>query len=323
MAKKNKLKGQAKPQPQPQPRTAFVFLNCQNLDAPQQPIKVKDLAATIRAAAGGQPPGFFGVCEVHDIVSVRALADEVADKTYDLVVSAPKTDAVGATGIALCYDKGLFEVVDTVRDRLRRPRTAKTRSYWLAAQLRFQAGSKASLWVILNHWKSQLRGEMETELTRIENFREIEELFRTTSDLHRLASKPVDPVIRDSDFVLIAGDFNCEPGSRPLAFPTRAQGVEVSRHFGSVAGVTRNRARFLNTMWSLMATDDPARSGFRHGTHDSGGENFGPRMFDQILVSRALVEQGAQVQYVANSTMIQPTLAMASDHAAVAATLEY
>jgi len=309
------------------PQATFVFLNCHQLDylankqLPTQ--KISDLADTLRDAAGNKPPGVFGLCEVRDIDIARELAEQVAANTYEVIMSTAPTDTMGAMGLALCFETKILSMVDVVRDRPRRPRV-DSRSFWLATQLQFQNGSKASLWIILNHWKSWIDGELETELKRIENYREMEELFRTTSDLRgqSVVSAPVKPVIDADAFVLIAGDFNCEPGSRPLCFPTGAA-MEVRRHPGSVAGTMSSRVLFLNTMWSAAGRRDQGSPGYFQGTYANSRSNYGPRLFDQILVSKALLDSGALIRYIAGSTKIQATRGLASDHSAVAAKVAY
>jgi hypothetical protein len=310
------------------PTATFVFLNCHQLDylankqLPTQ--KILGLADMLRAAAGKKPPSVFGLCEVYDIDLAKELAEQVAANTYEVIMSTAPSDTMGAMGLALCFDTKILSMVDVVRDRPRRPRV-NSRSFWLAAQLQFQNGSKASWWIILNHWKSWIDGELETEFKRIENYREMEELFRTTSDLRgqSTVSAPVKPVIDADAFVLIAGDFNCEPGSRPLCFPMGAA-VEVRRHPGSVAGTASSRVLFLNTMWPAVGRADQGLPGYFQGTYANSRSTYGPRLFDQILVSKALLDSGALIRYIAGSTKIQAPKGLASsDHSAVAAKVAY
>jgi hypothetical protein len=234
------------------PDATFAFLNCKHLDytdgnkVPTK--KISNLRETLLDAGGGQPPCFFGLCEVHSVALARRLADKLDNNAYDIIVSTADAATMGAMGLALCYNRDLFALVDVVRDRSRRSRS-NIRSYWLAVQLRLQVGSKASLWVILNHWKSSVGGELETELRRVNTFWEVDELFRETSDLRLSSDKSgaAKPLIGLEQFVLMAGDFNCEPGSRPLGQPNNTS-IEFRRHIGAVTDSHSARMLFLNTM---------------------------------------------------------------------------
>jgi hypothetical protein len=72
-----------------------------------------------------------------------------------------------------------------------------------------------------------------------------------------------------------------------------------------------------------MATADAKNPSYYQGTYTDTDSKEGPKTFDQILVSKRMLESNALIRYARGSTTIHPPHQGASDHSAIAATIEY
>ena len=138
--------------------------------------------------------------------------------------------------------------------------------------------------------------------------------------------------LKDSDLMVLIGDFNAEPGERVMA-NQRTVGTNqfVAARERAVVRRDRNRlAYFYNPMWRLMGEpdawdgsppDDPSDAPL--GTYCADWTTrIGWSVFDQLMVSkRALTSPLLALRET--TVRVQPPVSGCSDHCAVAAQFRY
>lgn len=282
-------------------------------------MKTADLAATIQVCQNG-PPALVGLCEVADLELARRVAERVKPNTYEALWSGrPPNDAEGRpqTGLVILYDRRRLQRTRAGQEQ--GPSNVAWRTKWMAAEFALAGDSASRFWFVVTHWKSRLGGQRRSEPSRMTSAWEIGSFYLNTAR-------------RSSPAMVIAGDFNCEPGE----WPFQAQStLDRSNRFRAVRErplVLRDRLRlawFYNPMWRWLAEpelwEQTVAGGPRTrslGTHCAEPDHDREwSMFDQIMVNRWAME-GRPLRLREGSVQIQPPIGNATDHCAVGATFE-
>jgi hypothetical protein len=287
------------------------------VDALEQ--QVRDLAATLRAAASGRArPDIVGLCEVGDEALGRRVAEALGRDAYHAVWSGvPRAGAVSGpdTGLMVLYRPEVVRraLPEIVTDRP----SPGARHKWLAVPFQLLAGSRAPFWLVVNHWTSQFGGgEATTEPSRRNSARELGRFFLDTARI-------------TTEAMVLVGDFNCEPPARPFVeqSPNQMKGV---RERALVLRERNRLAYFYNPMWRLLGEPHPQetarRPGYRPprppGTFARDAERQADwALWDQILVTKPLLS-GELIRFVENGLRVVPPKNGASDHCAIGAVFE-
>jgi hypothetical protein len=321
-------------------RYLVAFQNCTNLfpaalvqRAPATPADVRAKIATLAASLTGTVgrADIFALAEVYSQSLTEAVAARMG-LTRHSVLFRPSL-APDQTGLALVYDPGLFRPVpgsETTDLDLRR---SSRRPRWFAVLFEILAGNGGVFWLVVNHWKSQMGGQLSTDSDRQESAFLLGDFFMSRARIL-------------SEAMLLVGDFNCEPGDRPFYVQSqrvlRATGKPNALHCARERALVlrdRNRMAYfhnlMNLMWQFMAEPVTLKqatapgyvptAGYHMGTHgpalNGAGGQAGWLMFDQIMASKRLLH-GGTVSVDEASVAIHRPLGSATDHAAVSVAIE-
>lgn len=310
-----------------------AFLNCCNLfavgarpdrfagTAADLDSKITCLADTLRELLPGAPPHLVGLAEV----GARDLGERVGDamerEGYAAIWSGePPGGREGPeTGLMVLYDHAALAPVPGGATTW--PQVRGARAKWLATALQLQAGTEGTLWFVVNHWKSQMGGETKTEPARMDCARQLGEFYLEEAREH-------------TDAMVLVGDFNCEPGDRPLR--EQRMGRDAPNRLRAVRErplILRDRNRlayFYNPMWRWLPEpdlwEDSAHPGYQRprplGTHlGNPSAETEWRMWDQIMVTKPCLT-GPFVRLREASVVVAPSREGCSDHWAVGAILD-
>ena len=306
-------------------RFGIVFLNCYNLDAvgsnrgpkSEQALtnKISNLATTLESSTDGSPPAIVCLCEIGSETLGKQLAETISPDFYQTLWTGGSNSP--QPGLMICYNPEVLyfnaEGDDRRDDGVEQNRNIGSRRKWYAVRFKMKSGSQGLFWLILNHWKSQMGGETQTEDQRNVSAFEIGDFFLGTART-------------TTDAVVLIGDFNCEPGAFPFRKPNNSLRVVRERAF-----VLRDRNRlayFYNPMWRLLgeadALDITRRDNYSAprppGTIHIEGQGW--RTFDQIMVSKRMLT-GGLIRFIESSVRIVEPDAGCSDHCSLSAEFEY
>ena len=300
-----------------------VSLNCYNLfaaglhgnrgprSAQALSDKINNLAETIKEPFGALLPDIICLCEVGEEALGKRLVDVIAPGFYQTLWSG--TSNLNQTGLMICYNANVVQHTAIADDSV--TRGVGERCKWFAALFMLRSGSRARFWLVLNHWKSQMGGESQTEPSRSNSAAEIGNFFLGIAR-------------RSSEAMLLIGDFNCEPGANPFKKPTNY--LRATRERAMVLRDRNRLAYFYNPMWRLHGEADAyettRRVGYRQsrppGTFCPINASVGWTIFDHILVSKRLLT-GGPIRFLEASLRIVKAQQRCSDHCALAAEFEY
>lgn len=308
-------------------RLHCAFLNCFNLfslpntagrgetDPVRLAQKLDSQAATLCSLFPNQTPDLIGLCELGSRGMGQELGRRVAPTYRDVWAGDPDATHVSEM---LLYDPAIVERTTTPVERYRPPQAR--RPFWLAAELQLRQGSRGVFWVVVNHWKSNLRANiLIADDRRKEIAADLAEYYNTSAHISSTA-------------MLMMGDFNCEPGDLPFRGLTRdsdqPNSLRSSREHLQVLN-SRKQPAFYNPMWRVMGEPEPwdvaGHVGFvppRHtGTYLGGGAS-GWKMWDQIMVTKRLL-RGGPARLVESRLAVAAPVDGCSDHYAVGVALEY
>ena len=309
------------------PRLLIAFQNCTNLfpaglvqRAPATPADVRTKIASLAASLVGTvgQPSLLALCEVYSQPLAEAVLAGMGLTNYRILFRASM--AANETGLAIAYDMGLLRPVAGSETTDLDLRPSGRRPRWFAVLFEILAGNRGAFWLVANHWKSQMSGQLATDADRQESAFLLGDFF-----LNRARAQ--------SEAMLLIGDFNCEPGDRPFyiqsnrllrgaAIPTAIQCV---RERALVLRERNRLAYFHNFMWRFMPEPTAVPIGHFMGTHGPAlnalAGQAGWLMFDQVMASKRLL-RGGTVRVDEGSVTIHPPLAGAADHAAVSVAIE-
>ncbi len=251
--------------------------------------KLEKLAEIIKEMNNNEGPDILGVCEVENENVLLKLIEKVktgnlANRNYG-VVHYDGPDPRGID-VAFIYDKDLLEF--HIKDPTAPP-TSDDSKYWFShevikraptrdiLQVNFHLKEEPDKLLILvgNHWPSRIDGDYETEPYRI--------IAAETLSYFNLR---IQQVLGKDTPILVAGDFNDEPGIRALTHYALSM-----RNKSQVVKATVNPCLF-NLMWPLMD------NGYGSYWYDE------PLFFDQFLVSRGFLKENAYLKLVEDSVKV-------------------
>lgn len=316
-----------------------VFLNCRNLYEPGahqsrllypsglQPrhtvmartdlnCKIRDLAATIRSVFSAAPE-IVVLSEVGSQQLGVRVGRAIGGRHYRQAWgSDPPTGPKGPeTSLMVLYDPGVVRLI--VADSLAEPRGSRDRMKWFPLLFKLTAGSRATFWLVANHWKSQLGSPPQTERARVRSAREIGTFY-------------LEVAAKFSEAMILMGDFNCEPGDAPFRYQV-GHPLRAVRERALVVRKRNSLAYFYNAMWRLLGEPDAwdvARSPEYRAPRLLGSycENWNRgvefAMWDQLLVTKPLLQGGLLGLRESSVTIVRPAKGC-SDHGALGAVLEY
>jgi exonuclease III len=191
----------------------------------------------------------------------------------------------------------------------------------MGAAFQLLDGSRGAFWFVVNHWKSNLGGTSQTDAARMRSAREVGEFYMERARLR-------------TEAMVLVGDFNCEPGARPLEEQKDGALPNAMHSVRERALVLRDRNRlayFYNPMWRFMGEADPFETAGRPGyvsprligTHRANVEKDTDwSLWDQVMVTKPVL-LGPAARLVEGSVRIVRPTGAASDHCAIGAELEY
>ena len=272
--------------------------------------KIADLAATLNNTSGGVPD-IIALCEVGEEALGIRLANKLKPGFYSTLWSG--TTDPSQTGLMLCYNRNLVQHTAMADDRT--TRGAGQRCKWFAVELQLRVGSRAHFWLVLNHWKSQIGGEAQTDISRSNSASEVGAFFLGTAR-------------RSSEAMLLIGDFNCEPAANPFKKP--ANQLRATRERAIVLRDRNRLAYFYNPMWRLHGEADDyettQKAGYKPprppGTYCPINQRVGWLVLDQVMVSKRLLT-GGPLRILESSLRIVESHARCSDHCALVVQFEH
>ncbi|MEM9776609.1 MAG: endonuclease/exonuclease/phosphatase family protein, partial [Chloroflexota bacterium] len=230
----------------------------------------------------------LGVCEVENKYCLEQLIANLngllVERDYGIVHADATLDRRGID-TAFIYDKHKFSFdPDTLFSYFVMRRTG-TRDI---TQVTFTTASGNELVALCNHWPSRSGGAYESQGYRMT-------AGETLSYWHQRIWE-----IKGNDIPIIAmGDLNDDPFDLSVQVHARA-----TRERGDVER-TRSAPRFYNLAWNYLeqeVTDRKGRPKTINGTlYWSGNGN----LFDQILVSKGLVQDDGPLKVLADSAQIE------------------
>lgn len=267
-------------------RLNIVFWNVRNLFEPnivprgpasQAELNTKlDVIARVLRRIG--PPDVLVLAEV----ATRRLAEELAKRVYgpqggwQLIFEVAKDP--GFTGIAILGSRTVVRV--DALDVDRGTGSGRPRAVWAEVEL---VGKAERLFLAACHWKSDLqRGQISPEDDRTKSGRWLD--------------AKVTAVGRAAPVIAI-GDFNAEPFA-----PELTRGLRSCRHYSTTVN-----GRLFAALWPWLAEPDDysatKRNGYKVSRPRGTFSGSPPRILDQVLVSRALLE-GAPFGLVQSSLRV-------------------
>jgi endonuclease/exonuclease/phosphatase family metal-dependent hydrolase len=258
--------------------------------------KIAQLAAIIAGMDAGRGPDLLGVCEVENRFCLDALAAALdaalPARRYGLVHADATRDHRGID-TAFVYDTARLEVDPQAIFSHFVMRRTGTRDI---TQATFRTAAGAELVAMCNHWPSRSGGpSIESQGFRMT-------AGETLAYWHERVRE-----VKGEDVALIAfGDFNDEPADPSLTLHARAtrERDDVER---------AESARLYNLAWTYLRQQATTRQGgtrLLYGTLYWDGNG---NVFDQILVSRALLT-GASPLSVREETATIIAPAVMVDH---------
>ena len=312
------------------PSYRVAFQNCTNLfptgvvsrGPADVAVKINAVAHSLLGTVGR--PDILALCEVYSGDLVERLLNQMEMPDHEVLFRPSlKQDE---TGLAICYDRNQFrQVSPDVSDVDRRGSTRRPR--WLAALFEAQTGSRGAFWLVANHWKSQMGGQVATEPDRQESAYLLGDFFMSEAR-------------RQTEAMLLIGDFNCEPGDRPFCESQRQMvegkpnALRGTRERWPVLRDRNRLAYFYNFMWRFLPepatlketlapgyVPDPTYLMGSHGPALNGTAEGGWLMFDQVMATKRLL-RGGPITIDERSVRLHMPLDGACDHAAVSVELK-
>ena len=211
-------------------------------------------------------------------------------------------------GLAVLYKDEIVTLNSVEVDSI----TPLQRPKWMAVLFQLQVGTRGGFWFVVNHWKSQMGKDADTELSRMNTAQQIGEFYLNQARVL-------------TENMILTGDFNCQPQDRPFSSksPNRLKAV---RERGLVIRAKNRSAYFYNPMWRWLGepedyeiTQQPGYIPSRlMGTHLPKGSKQGWYVWDQIMVTKPLIV-GELIHFQENSVDVHRAYAGCSDHCAISA----
>lgn len=249
--------------------------------------KLGRLSSIVAQMNGNQGPDILGVCEVENAFVLEELAQRLdaalPGRDYGVAHADSTLDQRGID-TAFLFDRAKYSFDPNALFSHFVLRRTGTRDI---TQVTFTTALRRELVMLCNHWPSRSGGTHESRgfrMTAGETLAYWHERIRE----ERGAQIPI----------LALGDFNDDPFDDSLVVHAQA-----TRERGDIERA--QSARFYNLAWRYLrqeAVDRNGRPKTLHGTLYFDGNG---NLFDQILVSRALVESGQPITVDESSARIE------------------
>ena len=224
-------------------------------------IKLQNLAYTISNIGEdktAQPPALLGVAEIENRNVLERLIDQSILQHTDYGIAHFDSPDRRGIDVALLYDRRFFKLVNTQKHRLHL-KTELDEIIYTRDQLCVSGYLGSDLiYCIVNHWPSRRGGQKKSEPRRIQ--------------AAKLSQKILDSIyqITKNARVIMMGDFNDNPNDKS---------------FKKVLNTKSEKALEQKSNYLFNPMDDMYKKGLGSlGFRDQWS------LFDQILVSRALID---------------------------------
>ncbi|MCB0836948.1 MAG: endonuclease/exonuclease/phosphatase family protein [Bacteroidetes bacterium] len=231
-------------------------------------VKKLDNLARVIKSMGSNGPDILGIAEVENKLVLEDLTQltELKDRKY-AIVHEESMDMRGID-VGLIYDPAVFVYTSHQAFNVEFPEEP---DYTSRPVLLVEGKvNQENLYIIVNHWPSRRGGPEESEPRRLNAAKKVKEVISI------IQKKDDDPNI------LIMGDFNDDPFNKSLVEVLNASSEENAN------------ASFFNPMFALHNPDSSGTLTYR------GKWN----LFDQILVSKGLMDKTGQLKYISQSAAI-------------------
>lgn len=258
--------------------------------------KISQLASIIAQLKKGEGPDLLGVCEVENAFALSTLANAVnallPERSYDIVHVDSARDQ-RSIDTAFLYDRRKFTPVAKEIFSHFVMRSTGTRDI---TQATFVTASGNQLVALANHWPSRSGGHpVETQGFRM-----------TAGETLGYWHERIRQEKGKKTAVAAMGDFNDNPDDASLTVHANA-----TRERDDVENALS--ARFYNLAWNNLkqnATTCGGKQRILYGTHYYGG---GANLFDQILVSGALLNGLSKLSVDEDTARIEAFAPMVSN----------
>jgi exonuclease III len=303
----------------------IAFLNCFHFYHPDQSVglgpqsvgefdeKKRMLARLLLELNGGVAPDMIGLAEVGAHQTADILGKSVRSNTYETLYVPAGIGCDYPQGLAVLYNPDKFQFVRLEHSL---SGTINQRPYWVGALFQCQEGRKGAFWLVINHWKSNFGGYFH------QNEAKRSEIAESLGDFCRR-------VATESDAIILAGDFNCEPWERPFHSPR--SNFKAVRERSLVTRPYNKIFYAYNLMWRWLGEPDDLETSLQDGyvanrprgtfRFDRKERDMDWRVWDHFLVSRATLRRDDLIRAMeATLRGVYPDNGV-SDHAAIALTL--
>ena len=228
------------------------------------------LAISEMGHSNGRLPDILGLAEIENREVVEDLVNETVLRDYSYKVVHMHSPDQRGIDLAFIYNKDVFDYQDHSFARIAFPNEGAYKSRDILVMEGKIGGEK--IYFLLNHWPSRREGRAASEGRRIAASRELLEVI---DSLQAVSNYPN---------IVIMGDFNDDPDNKSLR---DILGTEFQLS-------ALDEGEFYNPMKRLH---DPESRG-------SVWHNGKWNLFDQILLSEALMDTDGSIKYVARSADI-------------------
>ncbi len=230
-------------------------------------IKLANMAKVISQLAEDGPE-IFGLAEVENAGVIRDLLNQPALKSRGYQFAHQDSKDERGIDVALCYDPAVFQMEKMKAYTPKFSVDKKTRDF-LVVEGKI---NKDLVYFIVNHWPSRREGQAESEIYRVAVAQQVKNVCDSI-----LKKKP-------DALICMMGDFNDDPSDKSIK--------DVLGADKKIAALPKNG--YYNPLSTLH---DPAS----YGSLEYQGKW---NMFDQVIMSKSLVDGRHKIQYVNNSAAV-------------------
>lgn len=256
--------------------------------------KISQLTKIVAAINDGAGPDVLGVCEVENQFVLDVLAASVnkvlPGRNYGVVHKENVRDQRGID-TAFLYDKKTFSTKSGSWFTHFVMRRTGTRDI---LQATFTSKLGNDLVVMANHWPSRSGGTMESAGFRA-----------TAGETLAYFHERVREILGDRTPLLAFGDLNDDPWDASLI-----RNANATRERGDVERA--RSAKFYNLTWNYMKTEATDHRGRKRRLNGTLYYNSNGNLFDQILVSKGLVDNKGPFRVLDETARIEAIPEMVS-----------
>lgn len=234
--------------------------------------KRNNVYKTILSLSKENPLAIIGICEIENTFVSTMLFHETPLKRYNYRVIHYEGDDRRGIDVALAYSLDELQLVSSEAIKVRSPDDKNFRSRDIL-YAKFYDKEKDTLHCFVNHWPSRYGGEKETmclrDLAASTLKTKVDSLMKTCEDMPK---------------IIIMGDFNDTPQDNSISNVLEAKSIKAAS----------NDDCLINLFY------DARKLGFE-GTlkHKHRWQTF-----DQIIISKSLIDNNKSLHYIKNSATI-------------------